>query len=87
MAENGPQTCKTNTTNSKLESNSQGRTSEWVKLNVGGTTFMSTRTTLCRDPKSFLFRLVQEELDLNTDKVNFYSFNFSLFFLLLHNYL
>ena len=68
MAENGPQTCKTNTTNSKLESNSQGRTSEWVKLNVGGTTFMSTRTTLCRDPKSFLFRLVQEELDLNTDK-------------------
>lgn len=42
---------------------------EWVKLNVGGTTFMTTRTTLGRDPKSFLFRLIQEEPDLNSDKV------------------
>lgn len=41
---------------------------EWVKLNVGGTTFLTTRTTLGRDPKSFLFRLIQEEPDLNTDK-------------------
>lgn len=42
---------------------------EWVKLNVGGTTFMTTRTTLGRDPKSFLYRLIQEEPDLNSDKV------------------
>ncbi|XP_076459520.1 BTB/POZ domain-containing protein KCTD5-like [Babylonia areolata] len=41
---------------------------EWVKLNVGGTTFMTTRTTLGRDPKSFLYRLIQEEPDLNTAK-------------------
>ena len=42
---------------------------EWVKLNVGGTIFMTTRTTLGRDHKSFLYRLIQEEPDLNTDKV------------------
>jgi hypothetical protein len=42
---------------------------EWVKLNIGGTTFMTTRTTLRRDPKSFLYRLIQEEPDLTTDKV------------------
>ncbi|KAK0043409.1 BTB/POZ domain-containing protein KCTD5 [Biomphalaria pfeifferi] len=44
------------------------RKSEWVRLNVGGTTFLTTRTTLGRDQKSFLYRLVQEASDLNTDK-------------------
>lgn len=29
---------------------------------------MTTRTTLCRDPKSFLFRLCQDDPDLNSDK-------------------
>uniref|UniRef100_T1J5N5 BTB domain-containing protein n=1 Tax=Strigamia maritima TaxID=126957 RepID=T1J5N5_STRMM len=41
---------------------------EWVRLNVGGTHFMTTRTTLCRDPKSFLFRLCQDDPDLNSDR-------------------
>ena len=50
--------------------NSVSRRDEWIKLNVGGTTFMTTRTTLSKDPKSFLFRLIQDEPDLNTDKVN-----------------
>ena len=47
------------------------RKNEWVKLNVGGTIYMTTRTTLGRDHKSFLYRLVQDdpELGLNTDKV------------------
>ena len=45
------------------------RKEEWVTLNVGGTMFMTTRTTLCRDPKSFLYRLCQEDPDLNSDKV------------------
>lgn len=67
MAENGPHPSQTN---NQIPKNSiTSRTSEWIKLNVGGTIFMSTRTTLCRDPKSFLYRLVQEEPDLNTDKV------------------
>lgn len=41
---------------------------EWVKLNVGGTYFLTTKTTLSRDPNSFLFRLVQEDSDLISDK-------------------
>ena len=50
--------------------NSISRRDEWIKLNVGGTTFLTTRTTLSKDPKSFLFRLIQDEPDLNTDKVD-----------------
>ncbi|KAB7506225.1 BTB/POZ domain-containing protein KCTD5 [Armadillidium nasatum] len=49
------------------------RSKHWVKLNVGGTYFLTTRTTLCRDPNSFLYRLIQEGQDskqvlLQTDK-------------------
>ncbi|KAL0156269.1 hypothetical protein M9458_047515, partial [Cirrhinus mrigala] len=44
------------------------RSSKWVRLNVGGTYFLTTRQTLCRDPKSFLFRLCQAEPDLDSDK-------------------
>lgn len=43
--------------------------SRWVRLNVGGTYFITTKQTLCRDPKSFLFRLCQEDPDLDSDKV------------------
>lgn len=43
--------------------------SRWVRLNVGGTYFVTTKQTLCRDPKSFLFRLCQEDPDLDSDKV------------------
>lgn len=51
------------------------RSKHWVKLNVGGTYFLTTRTTLCRDPNSFLYRLIQEGQDskqvlLQTDKVS-----------------
>ena len=45
------------------------RKDAWVKLNVGGTLFQTTRTTLSRDPKSFLYRLFQDDPDLNSDKV------------------
>ncbi|XP_062886940.1 BTB/POZ domain-containing protein KCTD2-like [Mobula hypostoma] len=41
---------------------------KWVRLNVGGTYFISTKQTLCRDPKSFLCRLCQEDPDLDSDK-------------------
>ncbi|KAK2836656.1 hypothetical protein Q7C36_014525 [Tachysurus vachellii] len=40
--------------------------SNWVRLNVGGTYFLTTRQTLCRDSESFLYRLCQT--DLNSDK-------------------
>ncbi|XP_043376230.1 BTB/POZ domain-containing protein KCTD17 isoform X2 [Dermochelys coriacea] len=34
---------------------------KWVRLNVGGTVFLTTRQTLCREQKSFLCRLCQGE--------------------------
>ncbi|CAH1795011.1 unnamed protein product [Owenia fusiformis] len=40
----------------------------WVKLNIGGTLYMTTRATLCRDHKSFLYRLCQDDPHLNSDK-------------------
>jgi len=36
---------------------------EWVRLNVGGTVFMTTKTTLAKDPKSFLCRICQSDED------------------------
>ncbi|XP_050099425.1 BTB/POZ domain-containing protein KCTD5 [Anopheles aquasalis] len=41
---------------------------QWVKLNVGGTCFLTTKTTLSRDPNSFLSRLIQEDSDLISDR-------------------
>ncbi|KAM9489064.1 BTB/POZ domain-containing protein KCTD5 isoform 2-T2 [Clarias gariepinus] len=42
--------------------------SRWVRLNVGGTYFLTTAQTLCREPKSFLYRLCQEDPELHSDK-------------------
>lgn len=44
---------------------------QWVRLNVGGTCFLTTKTTLSRDPNSFLARLIQDS-DLISDQVNRY---------------
>lgn len=52
------------------ERNSSAAVSKWIRLNVGGTYFLTTRQTLCRDPKSFLYRLSQADPELDSDKVN-----------------
>ncbi|XP_038866224.1 BTB/POZ domain-containing protein KCTD5-like [Salvelinus namaycush] len=74
MAENSADTCGsvyrrclTHSPWEKHQSTSNGA-SKWVRLNVGGTYFSTTRQTLCRDPKSFLYRLSQADPDLDSDK-------------------
>lgn len=52
------------------QSLTKNQNKQWVKLNVGGTYFLTTKTTLTRDPNSFLYRLVQEDSDLISDKVS-----------------
>ena len=45
---------------------------EWVRLNIGGQYFITTKTTLCKNPQSFFYKLCQDDLSigLTTDKVN-----------------
>ncbi|XP_064511076.1 BTB/POZ domain-containing protein KCTD17 isoform X3 [Pseudopipra pipra] len=50
-----------------------GSQAKWVRLNVGGTVFLTTRQTLCREQKSFLCRLCQgEELQSDRDETGAY---------------
>ncbi|XP_038934875.1 BTB/POZ domain-containing protein KCTD17 isoform X2 [Rattus norvegicus] len=52
---------------------SGGGWGKWVRLNVGGTVFLTTRQTLCREQKSFLSRLCQgEELQSDRDETGAY---------------
>ena len=43
---------------------------EWVKLNVGGTVFLTTRTTLCKEKGTFLARLAEGDPELPSIKVS-----------------
>ncbi|PAV89241.1 hypothetical protein WR25_08968 isoform B [Diploscapter pachys] len=47
---------------------SVGQSKKWVKLNVGGKIFETTRSTLMREPGSFLHRLCQDDNALPTDR-------------------
>ena len=49
--------------------NNGNASQSWVKLNVGGKIFLTTKQTLTKEPDSFLSRLVLEDPDLPTDKV------------------
>lgn len=57
-----------------LRKRSGRRTGEWIRLNVGGRLFTTTRTTLCRDTRSFLYRLCRDDpqLDVDTDESGAY---------------
>ncbi|XP_043923953.1 BTB/POZ domain-containing protein KCTD17-like [Protopterus annectens] len=52
--------------NTDGKSNSRSNSDKWVRLNVGGTVFLTTSQTLCRE-KSFLCRLCQDE-ELQSDR-------------------
>lgn len=51
---------------------------EWVRLNIGGTHFLTTKTTLCREKGSFLARLCQDDQDLPSVKVSLLCLSSSL---------
>lgn len=57
-------------TENSFDNKQLSQNKQWVKLNVGGTYFLTTKTTLTRDPNSFLYRLVQEDSDLISDKAS-----------------
>jgi len=42
----------------------------WVRLNVGGTVFATTITTLAKDPNSFLYRICRTDDNLDSHKDN-----------------
>lgn len=58
--------CAWESSQQPLPPSSRGK---WVRLNVGGTIFLTTRQTLCREQKSFLCRLCQGE-ELQSDRVS-----------------
>jgi len=43
---------------------------EWVKLNIGGKEFITTKTTLCKNAQSFFYKLCQDDptVGLTTDR-------------------
>jgi len=51
-----------------LSLKSKANQASWVKLNVGGQIFLTTKTTLTKEPNNFLSRLCNEEADLPTDR-------------------
>nr|XP_046211201.1 BTB/POZ domain-containing protein KCTD5-like isoform X2 [Oncorhynchus gorbuscha] len=50
-----------------------GNNGKWVRLNVGGTVFLTTRHTLLKEQTSFLYRLCQhQDLHSDTDETGAY---------------
>jgi len=41
---------------------------DWVRLNVGGTLIMTTKSTLSKDRRSLLYKISQDESDLEKDE-------------------
>uniref|UniRef100_A0A671MAC7 BTB/POZ domain-containing protein KCTD5-like n=1 Tax=Sinocyclocheilus anshuiensis TaxID=1608454 RepID=A0A671MAC7_9TELE len=54
------------TRNGSAVNTAGGNNGKWVRLNVGGTVFLTTRQTLLKEQTSFLYRLCQQQ-DLHSD--------------------
>ena len=57
------------TSNSNNGNGNKELRKEWVRLNVGGRVFTTSRATLTKDPQSFLARIAMEDTELASDKV------------------
>lgn len=66
---NGNELNGTSNLNEKNRSESRSE-NEWVKLNVGGSYYKTTKSTLCRFPDSFLARLCHDNNALKSQKVS-----------------
>ena len=67
--ENSSQDLNGVVSSSTSNSNLKEDLTRWIRLNVGGQHFVTTHSTLSKYPKSFLYRLCQEQPDLDSDKV------------------
>lgn len=65
----GTPICSPTTTRSPGSITKNGSANQWVRLNVGGQIFMTTKTTLSRDTNSFLARLIRDDSELISDQV------------------
>ncbi|KAG7507328.1 BTB/POZ domain-containing protein KCTD5-like isoform X2 [Solea senegalensis] len=61
-----PGTASQSIGNGSVINPSSGSNGKWVRLNVGGTVFLTTRQTLLKEQTSFLYRLCQQQ-DLHSD--------------------
>ncbi|XP_058476396.1 BTB/POZ domain-containing protein KCTD5 isoform X4 [Solea solea] len=61
-----PGTASQSIGNGSVINPSGGSNGKWVRLNVGGTVFLTTRQTLLKEQTSFLYRLCQQQ-DLHSD--------------------
>ncbi|KAJ8406659.1 hypothetical protein AAFF_G00295750 [Aldrovandia affinis] len=70
----GTQTpCQITGNGSGINPGTGGNNGKWVRLNVGGTVFLTTRQTLLKEQTSFLYRLCQQqELHSDTDETGAY---------------
>jgi len=53
------QACSRTITKNKF--NQSSKAGEWIRLNIGGQSFVTTKTTLCKDPDSFFYKLLCQE--------------------------
>ena len=68
-SETEPGTASQSLGNGSVINPSGGSNGKWVRLNVGGTVFLTTRQTLLKEQTSFLYRLCQQQ-DLHSDTVS-----------------
>ena len=57
--------------NIEMDGNGCNGSLGWLKLNIGGQIFLTTKATLAKENNSFLARLSSEDPELSSDKVRF----------------